>query len=344
MKRPFIRLILVLILVSISCSLPASAMQQPSPQAVSQLPLATMDPNATATPTPFQPAGKTTTGAVKPSGGTSTGEPSLTPTPNKRKVPKGQIELMVFGSDYRPSSGYRTDIMMLVSINTNTHTVTVVSFPRDLYVPIPGWTTQRLNTAFPHGGFEMFADTIEENFGVRPQYYVMTNFQGFVSIINSLGGINVQVGQYLSDTCDLPQRDMNGYCTVNPGTVTMDGATALWYVRSRHTTNDLDRTRRAQEVLYAVFAKLMSLNAVQRLPELYAAYSSSVETNMDVKDMLPLLPTASKVISDSSLIKRYTFGSREVSNYVTETGAMVLLPNYDAIQEIIDEAVFGLEE
>lgn len=83
-------------------------------------------------------------------------------------MPEGVVNIMVLGSDYRESSGYRTDVMMLVSVNTIKQTVSVVSFPRDLYVPIPGWVTQRLNTAMPHGGFQMLADTLDSNFGIRP--------------------------------------------------------------------------------------------------------------------------------------------------------------------------------
>ena len=351
MAKKLARLALVLILVSISCSLPAFAgpanTPAPTPQAVSAL-FVTPAPNATATPTPFQPLGPTITPTITmtpteapPAEPTIEGlEGQPTPVRISQRLPEGTVNFLVMGSDYRPSSGYRTDVIMLVSVNTGKGTVSVVSFPRDLYVPIPGWTTQRINTAFPHGGFPMMADTLEYNFGVRPTFYVMTNFQGFTSIINSLGGVNVNVGQYLSDSCDLPQ-NRGGYCTVNPGTVNMDGATALWYVRSRHSSSDFDRLRRAQEVLYAVFAKLMSLNALARAPELYTAYRSSVETNIGIDDILPLLPVASKVLTDSSLIRRYAIGPAEVYNYITEGGAMVLLPNYEAIARIISQAVYG---
>ena len=96
------------------------------------------------------------------------------------------------GSDYRPSSGYRTDVMMLVSINPKQGNVSVVSFPRDLWVTIPGVGEERLNTAQPKGGISLMADTLEYNFGVRPDRYILTNFQGFKNIVDILGGIEVQ--------------------------------------------------------------------------------------------------------------------------------------------------------
>jgi len=228
---------------------------------------------------------------------------------------------------------------MLVSVNTGEATVNVISFPRDLYLTIPGWTTQRINTAFPHGGFSMLADTFEYNFGVRPKFYVMTNFEEFISIINSMGGIDVEVGSFLSDSCDLPQ-SRAGRCTVYPGTVSMDGAMALWYVRSRHSSSDFDRGRRAQEVTYALFAKLMRGDVIAKAPEIYASYQNSAETNMSLNDIVPLLPAALQISRDSSRIHRYTVGPAHVYNYVTSDGAMVLLPNYNAIIQLLSEAVF----
>ncbi len=125
--------------------------------------------------TPFQPTGLPTqvpTDAPLP---TDTFEPldlpeivGPTEIPINQQDAEGTVNILVIGSDYRPSSGYRTDVMMLVSIHTDEGTVSVVSFPRDLYVTIPGWMDQRINTAFPHGGFSLLAETLSYNFGVKP--------------------------------------------------------------------------------------------------------------------------------------------------------------------------------
>lgn len=351
MRKHLLRFAMLLMLVSIACSFPVAPANMPTPQAVSQLQpvLVTPDPNATATPTPFQPMGPTST-SIPPTATvpvvplpTEPGTEGINmPTPIRigQKNPKGQLNMLVLGSDFRPASGYRTDVVMLVSINPEKGRVSVVSFPRDLYVTIPGWGENRINTAFPHGGFQMMQDTFEYNFGVRPTHYLMTNFQGFTGIVNNLGGINVNVGSYLSDSCDLPQA-VNGYCTVGAGSNWMDGGMALWYVRSRHTSNDFDRGRRQQEVLYALFSRLMSLDAVSRLPEMYGTYQRNVETNLSVNDLAPLLPVASQVLNDSSHIRRFAIGPRETTNFITSGGAMVLLPNYEAINAIISQSVYN---
>lgn len=336
--------VLVFFLVILACNTPATAIR-PLPGVVAQV-LVTHNPDGTSTPTPFQPVGPTLTPTI-----TSTPVDTLTPTAtivldtptptpwyNGLSIPQGQIKIMIMGNDWRPSSGYRTDVMTLITINPQQGTVTSISFPRDLYVDIPGVGMNRLNVAMAYGGFGLFADTMQNNFGVRPDYYIMTNFMGFVSAINTMGGIEVDAAQNLTDRCDLPQQ-VNGYCSVGPGTVAMDGDTALWYVRSRHSSSDFDRSRREQEVIYAVFQRMLSLEVVARAPDLYNIYLTSVETNIPSDLIFSLIQIVPQLI-DSSHIRRYFIGPSETSDFVTEGGAMVLVPNYAAIQGIIYQAVY----
>ena len=354
MTKKLVLLALVMILVAHGCNAPIAAfptVDPPTPQAVSVL-LVKAGPNSTATATPFQPIGPTPvpsatilpTFTASPTL-TATAVPQVTETPVPSAIPetmsRGTVNLLLLGNDARPNEGgFRTDVIMFVSIDKGKGRVSLISFPRDLYVTIPGWTTNRINTAYSYGGFPLLAETLQYNFGIKPQYYLMTNFQGFQGIIDSLGGISVNVGAYFSDSCDL-YIGVNGRCTMEPGVVIMDGPTALWYVRSRHSTSDFDRTRRAQEVIYGLFTRFIHIDAITRLPELYSSYKSSVTTNMTLEDMLPLLPVASQVASDPSRIHRYSVTPAMVSDYITEGGAMVLLPNYYAINAMIDEAING---
>lgn len=352
MIKKLAQLTLVVVIIALACEIPGSTAEitpAPTPRAVSQL-IIQADPNSTATATPFLPIGPTFT-PMPTDTPVPTDTPTETPTdpsipaepteiPDYQPQSEGTVNLMVIGSDWRPNSGYRTDVMMLVSIHPGNGTVSVVSFPRDLYVTIPGWMEQRINTAFQQGGFSLLAETLQYNFGVRPDYYVMTNFDGFIGIIDSLGGVTVNIEKSLTDKCDLPQA-VNTYCTVKPGPMNMNGKMALWYVRSRHSTSDFDRLRRAQEVLFGVFTRFMSVDAISHLPDLYNSYRDSVETNMGVEDMAPLLTLASALYSDSSRIHRYAISTGEVYPYVTAGGAQVLLPNYGAIRQIIQEAVSG---
>lgn len=312
----------------------------------------TLPPNPSATPTPFQPIPPTATPVP-----TETPTPAPTPTlgiqpqggempPPRYNVepggplPEGVVTFLVLGSDMRPGGGFRTDVIILVSVNRNNNTVSLVSFPRDLYVNIPGWMTNRINTAMQVGGFDLMAATFQSNFGVRPDYYVMTNFDGFKGIIDSLDYINVKVRQPLYDKCDLPMADAYGYCNVEPATVPMNGETALWYVRSRYSSSDFDRTRRAQEVITALFDRLMRLDAVSRAPEIYDIYRRNVETNVGLDQALPLIPVAQEILNNPDRIRRYSISSAQAVPYITPEGAMVLWPDLAAIRAIVYEAVY----
>lgn len=248
--------------------------------------------------------------------------------------PAGQVNILLLGSDLRPGrSGYRTDTILLLTLNPSQGTASLTSFPRDLYVYIPGWTIQRLNAAQAHGGFNMTALTFEYNFGVRPDHYILIDMSAFPNVIDNLGGVDVSVGQTLTD-----HRDSYGDYTVYAGVVHMDGETALWYVRSRASTNDFDRSRRHQEVLQACYDKLLSLDGISRAPDLFNLYNQSVSTDMTFDQMAEFLPLAAE-LRDSSRLHRYAIGSGEVQNFTNTNGAQVLLPIRDAILGIIRQAL-----
>jgi LCP family protein required for cell wall assembly len=297
------------------------------------------------TPTPFQPIAPTPTKTIMV-------VPTSTPTPvpivpqfptsdvSNMPTATGQVNILILGSDYRAGRGFRTDVIMLLSINTDKKTVTLTSFPRDLYVSIPGIGMERINTAQEYGGFELTKATFQQNFGVTPTYYVMTNFDGFKSIIDTLGGVDVDAATTLKDECSVRSKvDGMGYCTVPAGSYHMDGEMALWYVRSRHSSSDFDRTRRAQEVITAVFKKIISMDGLNRASELYDLFKLNVETNIPVSEVVTLLPMATMVAGDTSVIRRYAIGSSDVYNYITPAGAMVLVPDQAAVLSIIQQAL-----
>ncbi len=298
------------------------------------------------TPTPFQPIiivqeTIVATEEPQPTPEEILPQPEQTNTPvptvAQASIPERQINILLLGSDWRPESGYRTDVVILLSIDPKHNTVTAVSFPRDLYVQIPGWQMNRINTAHQVGGFELLADTFEYNFGIRPDYYFMLNFQGFTQLIDSLGGIDVNASQNLSDHCS-GINDI-GWCSVGPGVVHMDSTTALWYVRSRYSTSDFDRTRRAQEVVQAIFNKSMRLDALTKVPELYGIYTEYVETNMKLMDILPILPMA-YTVQDPANIRRFAVGPDHGYDWITEGGAWVFVPDYYLIYDLLAEALY----
>ena len=329
MQKPSLTLLIVVVFwVFLGCRLFQLAPAAPAPQASpTLLPVSPITVDLTLTPTEE-----------------ATAIPTFTPTPSvtPRTIPAGRVLILVLGSDRRSQGGYRTDVVMLLTVDTHKRTVSTVSFPRDLYVKIPGQQPNRINTVMPRGGFDLLVRTFEVNFGIHPDYYVLVEMQAFTEIIARLDGITVEVGKPLRDRCDRSlDLSKEGWCEVKPGTMEMDGPTALWYVRSRYSTSDFDRLRRAQEVLLAIFLKMMRLNAVAHWPQFYNAYREYVQTNLTIPDLLPLLPTAVLVYRDPSRIHQYILTRAEVTPVRTENGSSVLLPKYEKITEIIDQAVLA---
>ncbi len=231
----------------------------------------------------------------------------------------------------------RDDSIIWVSLNPEGEFVSAVSFPRDLYVLIPGLGYNRINVAFQNGGFDMLAATFEANFGVRPDYYALIDFNGFKTIIDNLGGIDVYAEKNLTDSCAKTINE-SGTCSVGPGTVHMDGETALWYARSRYSSSDIDRARRAQEVIKGIFNRLMSLDVIFKAPELYNAYTQYVQTDISLKTVTSLLPLASKIKSNGD-IRNYVIGYDHAYSWWTPYGAQVLVPDNEAIRDVMIEAL-----
>lgn len=332
-KLPFI--LLALISLISACNFPAAPIA-----AVSMTKNLLFNPaDATATATPFQPLPPTAiylpTATPVPtqqigsftSSSTSSSPAGLIPQP------KGQVNIVLLGSDQRfGRGGFRTDTILLVTINPADNSVNITSFPRDLYVYIPGYSSSRINTALARGGFETLASTFEYNLGVRPDYYAMINFWSFADVVDSLGGIDVYASKPLSEYTS------QGWFTFPVGLNHMDGDTALYYTRSRKSTSDFDRNRRQQEVVMAIIDKLIDLYTIPKIPALYKIYVDNVTTNIKLNDIIPLIPVAAR-IKNTDKIQNYYIGRGQVTSWRTPGGAAVLLPNREAVMSIMRQAL-----
>jgi LCP family protein required for cell wall assembly len=249
--------------------------------------------------------------------------------------PDDQVNIILLGSDQK-FKGFigRTDTIILLTINTKDQTVNVTSFPRDLYVFIPRWTEQRINTAFAHGGFKALQDTFMHNFGFKPDYYILVNTWAFEYVVNDLGGIYVNVPRSI---CDDKWGGGQSHC-VSAGSNHFYGREALWYVRSRMTTNDFDRNYRQQLVLKAILDRAFSLNTLTKIPQLYNTYVNNITTNLDLSTIVSLSTTAAK-LTDSSRINQFFINQDKVNAWITPSGAQVLLPNYNAIRRVLEDAL-----
>ena len=340
----------------------------------------TAAPNASPTPTPFQPVAWTPTGTILP---TTTLDPSIATVtyaaPTQTEVPtidmnmlsnpiaplstidpsgsqilnNGQetVNFLLIGSDKRPGGSFRTDTMVIAVLRPNDRQVSLISIPRDLWVFIPGWENQRINTAYQHGisvgyaggGPGLLKDTILYNLGIRIDHTAMVEFDGFRQIVDTLGGVDVPVACPYTDWRLIdPSYDPNNennwaLYTTGPGLIHMDGDLALWYARSRQKSSDFDRGRRQQEVLRALFSQALQAGTLKRLPELYNDLKDTVDTDLTLGDLLQLSLYAPKMTGAD--IRSYYIRPPYVSSWITDAGAYVLLPNEDALKGMLTEAL-----
>lgn len=318
--------------------LPTSHHSQPVVHHASPTP--TTNPSPTITPTPF---------ATLDSSLPTPAIPIPTPVPPFPRLPDTTY-IALLGNDIDWAQGGRTDTIILVAINHDAQTATMLSLPRDLYVYIPGWKMDRLNLVLPHGngsdypgeGGGLLRDTILYNFGIPLDYYIRIGFGGFREVVDLLGGVELVVNCPLNDwrlkSPELdPQVEENWEIfTLNTGVVEMDGDLALWYARSRRTTNDFERGRRQQQLLQAMLRKGVSLELVEELPALWQSYQSYVETNLTLPTMLQLATLAPAVRQNG--IHHYSLAGDALQAWrAPETGSQVQLLQWDFAQPVFSQ-------
>jgi LCP family protein required for cell wall assembly len=268
------------------------------------------------------------------------------------EMPADTINIVVLGSDQRPDwDDWHTDVVQIVSIQPSVPAVTVLSIPRDLYVYIPGFWMSRINFAdmygekygYEGGGPELVKQTILYNLGIPVHRYVRTDFDGFIGIIDTLGGVDIPVHCRLEDHWPYP--DENGDYSIKvlePGVHHMDGETALWYARSRKTSTVFARERRQQQVLQAIWHRARSLDLLPRVPELWETSRSMVVTDMKLEDVVMLADVASRL--DEQNVRFRNIGYSQVIPWTTPKGGAVFLPNWERIEPMVSEALGPLPE
>ncbi len=318
---------------------------------------------ASPSPTAFQPVGPTTAPPTPTATPAHTWPAPFTyglPTPPATPIPTpvqpypfaaDAVNILLAGTDQRNSAGVRTDTLVLLSISPSAHGAALLSIPRDLYVYLPGLTMQRINTAYvlgetyayPGGGRALLRDALLYNLGLRVDYLALVDMGGFRSLIDRLGGVDVDVSCPYTDwrlkAPELPPEKTESWelFTVSPGVVHMDGDLALWYARARSRSSDFDRARRQQELLRAIYRRVFRLGLIPQLPGLYGQLTSLVETDLPL-DVLVDLALLAPWIDTAQVRSRFIGRDQTTSWRVPGSGAQVLLPQPRAIRALLDEA------
>ncbi|CAG0936933.1 Polyisoprenyl-teichoic acid--peptidoglycan teichoic acid transferase TagT [Thermoflexales bacterium] len=288
---------------------------------------------------------------------------SATPAPTPvfpLELPRDTINVLLLGSDNRPGEKIgRTDTIIVASINPQANYVSLLSIPRDLYVFIPGLDRfDRINTVDIYANraklgrpVELLAETIRYNLGIPVHYYARINFAGVQEMIDRVNGVDVLAHCALYDVFpDLPAgqndiiTDTAQLSTVPTGTINipvpglynLDGKHALWFARSRYSTNDFDRSRRQQAVLRGLWSKIKEQGLVGQLPSLWNDVTQIVDTNLNVNDVAYLATFGLQL--DDARIKQRSIDRAALESFTTATGAQVLLIAPDRVPLVIGEA------
>lgn len=255
-------------------------------------------------------------------------------------TPSQPINILIMGTDARSDDFDLplTDTLILVSLDPATHTAGMLSLPRDLWVPLPGLNvTTKINLAYrlgetsgyAGGGPQLVKDTVSSLIGQPVPYYVRINFDGFVELIDLIGGVEVVVPTTIHDD-KYPTADY-GYEVfhLDAGTQHLDGATALKYVRTRNVDSDYGRARRQQQIIRAVADKVLRADMLPmllaRAPRLLYTMRSSLDTDVPMATQLEL----ANFIGNNSLneIRQLVLDNRYGEETYSEEGAWILVPD-----------------
>jgi LCP family protein required for cell wall assembly len=199
--------------------------------------------------------------------------PSSSATPSSVE---GPLNLVLMGSDSRDKKKIgkgRSDTLMLLHLAADRHSATIISFPRDMYVSIPGHGKNKINAAYSEGGPQLAIRTVQQLLGIKVSHAALVSFSGFVKLTNQLGGVTVN-NKYAFDS--------HGY-HYPKGRITISGKKALWFVRERHSlpNGDLDRAGNQRKVVQAILAKGLSGDTI-RNPAKFTAFLSGIADNITV--------------------------------------------------------------
>jgi LCP family protein required for cell wall assembly len=263
---------------------------------------------------------------------------------------KERVNILALGVDQREyeEGPWRTDTMMVLTLDPVTMSGGMLSIPRDLWVPIPGYEEGRINTAhylgdaydYPGGGPALAVKTVQYNLGVPIHYYARINFAAFEELVNLIDGVDIVVEEDISDAtypCD------DGPCYdplyIEAGNHHMDGKMALRYARTRYSPGgDFDRAERQQQVIMAIFDRVTQLKMLPQLiakaPSLWETLQGSIETNLRLDEIIALANLVEQI--DPANIRSGVMDEHYTQFWTTPSGQQVLIPVRERMRELRD--------
>ena len=266
---------------------------------------------------------------------------------------RSRFTMLVAGIDRRPDEtglAFRTDAMVLISIDPESERIGILSLPRDLYVHIPNYEEQRLNAALFFGEIEwpgygptLLLQTVQANLGIRVHAYALLDFAAFIALVDAVGGIDIVLEEPIDDPAypDLYRGYDPFYLAA--GAHHLDGEAALKFARTRHGGSDMQRSGRQQQVLFALRERILRLQQLPlllaRIPSLLASLRDSLYTNLDLDDMVSLAWYLKDFSAEN--IETAVLGAPYITDWVRpEDGQHVLVPDQPMLWYLMGQ-LFG---
>ena len=237
---------------------------------------------------------------------------------------------VLLGSDTEPPFTGRIQAIHLLFIHPRFSKASLVSIPGDLYVYIPGYTMQRLNTAYAIGGIETLYETLAYNFGVTPSRFVLAQPGDFQWLVDDIDGIEVAVFYPMPLACG----------GIRAGRITMDGTLALCYASYREGMDEVSRMERQQQLLRVIFRKFTHESYLIKLPLLYSSYEGWIKTDLSLNELLELVPLSLR-LADPDRIGYFMLGWDAITLWEVPgySQAQVFLPIEDEVRVTLQEAI-----
>lgn len=270
---------------------------------------------------------------------------------NNQKIDK-PFTILLMGVDSEidgiNNSSFNGDALMLITFNPKTLSTTLLSIPRDTYVPISCFENNRKNkiTHAAWNGDTCMINTVESFFDIHIDYYLKINFKGIVSLVDELGGVEVDVP--ISFCEQDSNRNFDNQICLDKGTKLLNGEEALALARHRKTINDIKRGENQQLIVKGLMNKLKSIKSVNTIYNLLDTISNNMETNMNTNEILSLynigkeifLKSNSSNIDEIIKIKKLFINGYDAYIYdydnITKAGTKLTLYNYIPYTESID--------
>lgn len=248
-----------------------------------------------------------------------------------------------------------TDTIMIASVKESTGQTALISIPRDLYVKI--WCApekEKINFAYPYGGLDCAKKTVAMTTGLYIDYAVNANFEALEEVIDALGGVDVYLEQPFEESFQWAREgwEESAYWFIKDfdeeqrwvfhlpaGASHLDGQTALYFARSRYSTNDFDRMRRQQQIIMAIKNKALSLGVLTNPVKVYHlldVLGKNIRTDMPLSEIKNLIARADKLNQNATRVFFDTTSEGLLYDTMTEQGEYILLPtgdNFDRIQQ-----------